>query len=110
MSGIGAMRDKVVINKPIRDPVPGGGGSTRWTTIAQPWTQVTNITSRKGNTDSESAMIETFQFKIRALPEMITVDYQVQWNSVDYSVIGVEDVDNRHYYWLIKCAANERQR
>lgn len=109
MSGIGSMRDQIVVNKPIRLQQPGGGGTTAWTTIANCWTQVTNITSRKGEADSESVLIESFQFKIRSLPELITVDYQIQWNGVLYSVTSVEDIGNRHYYWLIKCGANERQ-
>lgn len=103
---IGQMRDKVTFKTPVSTPVGGGGTSTTYNVVLTDWVQAKQWNSSRDQVEQQTTLKTVYRFKLR-YRAAFTPDKSmlVEYEGKDYTINGIDTVNERDRYWLITATA-----
>lgn len=105
---IGAMRDRIILKRPVDTDTEGAGGDTAWEYVFTEWSKVVILSSNNRIINSQFQLQDGFNFYIRYRPvPQITKGMLIEYNGADYSIISIQQImDNRRRFWQITANTN----
>ena len=101
---IGAMRERLALEQPVRTPDGGGGASVAWETVTELWAHVRPITGDERLAHDQLAGRLTHEVWIRHRAGVVPAMRFTQGSRV-YEIVAVLELGRRQ---RLKCLCEER--
>jgi SPP1 family predicted phage head-tail adaptor len=103
---IGQMRDKITFKTPVNTPVGGGGTSTTYNDVLTDWCQAKQYDSTREQVEQQTALKTVYRFTLRCRAGFVPdKSMLVVYEGKDYTINGVDEINERGRYWRITAAA-----
>jgi SPP1 family predicted phage head-tail adaptor len=103
---IGDRRHKATFKSPVSISVGGGGSSTTYTPVLTDWVEVKQWNSTRDQVEQQTTLKTVYRFKVRVRAGFVPdKSMLVEYEGKDYTINGIEDINERGRYWLITAAA-----
>jgi SPP1 family predicted phage head-tail adaptor len=105
MTGIGALRQRLVLEQPV-ESADGGGGVTRsYTSVATLWAAVTPVSDRDA-VEAEALGAEVTHRVVTRMRTGITTRHRLTWGARIFRIVALRDQDGAGRF--LEISAQER--
>lgn len=104
--GLGSLRRRVTIERPVLTPVEGGEQTVNWIPVAHVFAEIRAMAGREDLAADALAGTVTHRVRMRYRPG-VTADMRLTWGNRHFNIRAVLDPDERKR-WLV-CICEEQR-
>ncbi|WP_343702696.1 head-tail adaptor protein [Chitinophaga sp.] len=99
---IGKMRARIIFKEPTLTPVGGGGTEATYTDLSPRWAEAIPVRSQAEVEAYKTSLGKVYRFRLRYEEAFYPqYDMLIAYDGKLYSVAGIEEVKDRHRFWVI---------
>ena len=98
MTAAGQLRERVIIEQPVRTPDGAGGADVTWEVLASVWAEVVTLAGTEAMLGARDEARQAHRITIRFRDD-VTAQMRLSWRGQALNIRGVRDPDGKRR-WL----------